>query len=535
MAASAGISNLTEIANLLGGQRTTQRVSANTGPLEQAVAALSQQQDPAAQLTSIFQQALGAMPQLQARYSNAVGARTGGNAAVQTSLDKLLQDTVIKGQAQVAQQDLSRQSAAANAAANLAQATRNVTTQQGTNLQRAGGVLGALQLGSQLYNSPMGRKATDKIGGFFDSLGTDSGTVDTASLPDGGMSFAPQQDLGFDNISQGVVDFGGGFDFGSGFDFGGSADGAVDAGNSDAWDYVLEFADGGLVGRDGNKPTVARAGGARRSAAPSYETNQIQQATAINAPTEELPAPKAAAAPASQATGGTGNGVAPGTQLQMPEGRDLARMLMSALGGPLAFGATVGDMEMKRAGVNTSGFGLRDALTLANEAANPINKAVALLKGANALMAPPKQSTQTGGTSAGASAGAGGTAVQQGGQTYYQSRGPSGFNGGAFGTQNSSPTGFGQPSFNFTTGEATAASTPAAATQAYARGGEVKGPGTGTSDSIPARLSDGEYVIPADVVERIGVAFFDSLKDRFHEPSYVEDVEQEAPGEKKGD
>ena len=41
---------------------------------------------------SIFKQALGAMPQLQARYSNAVGARTGSNAAVQTSLDKLLQE-----------------------------------------------------------------------------------------------------------------------------------------------------------------------------------------------------------------------------------------------------------------------------------------------------------------------------------------------------------------------------------------------------------------------------------------------------------
>ena len=32
----------------------------------------------------------------------------------------------------------------------------------------------------------------------------------------------------------------------------------------------------------------------------------------------------------------------------------------------------------------------------------------------------------------------------------------------------------------------------------------VRGPGTGTSDSIPAMLSDGEFVIPADVVASLG-------------------------------
>lgn len=36
----------------------------------------------------------------------------------------------------------------------------------------------------------------------------------------------------------------------------------------------------------------------------------------------------------------------------------------------------------------------------------------------------------------------------------------------------------------------------------FATGGFVSGPGTGTSDSIPARLSNGEFVIPADVTKR---------------------------------
>ena len=38
----------------------------------------------------------------------------------------------------------------------------------------------------------------------------------------------------------------------------------------------------------------------------------------------------------------------------------------------------------------------------------------------------------------------------------------------------------------------------------FAIGGEVTGPGTGTSDSVPARLSDGEFVVTADAVRGAG-------------------------------
>lgn len=38
----------------------------------------------------------------------------------------------------------------------------------------------------------------------------------------------------------------------------------------------------------------------------------------------------------------------------------------------------------------------------------------------------------------------------------------------------------------------------------YADGGPVDGPGTGTSDDIPARLSAGEYIVPAHVVAALG-------------------------------
>ena len=45
----------------------------------------------------------------------------------------------------------------------------------------------------------------------------------------------------------------------------------------------------------------------------------------------------------------------------------------------------------------------------------------------------------------------------------------------------------------------------------FAEGGFVSGPGSGTSDSIAARLSDGEYVIRSAAVRRVGVAFLDAV------------------------
>lgn len=44
-----------------------------------------------------------------------------------------------------------------------------------------------------------------------------------------------------------------------------------------------------------------------------------------------------------------------------------------------------------------------------------------------------------------------------------------------------------------------------------ATGGHIRGPGTATSDSIPAWLSDGEYVVRAAAVDRYGVGLFDRI------------------------
>ncbi|KWK79431.1 hypothetical protein WM16_07770 [Burkholderia ubonensis] len=45
----------------------------------------------------------------------------------------------------------------------------------------------------------------------------------------------------------------------------------------------------------------------------------------------------------------------------------------------------------------------------------------------------------------------------------------------------------------------------------HADGGAIRGPGTGTSDSIPAMLSNGEYVIKASAVQQIGIPALDAI------------------------
>lgn len=52
-----------------------------------------------------------------------------------------------------------------------------------------------------------------------------------------------------------------------------------------------------------------------------------------------------------------------------------------------------------------------------------------------------------------------------------------------------------------------------ASADGFASGGLVRGPGTGTSDSIPAMLSNGEYVIRAAAVSRLGRDYLDLINN----------------------
>ena len=53
----------------------------------------------------------------------------------------------------------------------------------------------------------------------------------------------------------------------------------------------------------------------------------------------------------------------------------------------------------------------------------------------------------------------------------------------------------------------------------FAEGGLVQGPGSGQSDSIPARLSNGEFVMRAAAVRNIGLPLLNSLNSGFRVPS----------------
>lgn len=54
---------------------------------------------------------------------------------------------------------------------------------------------------------------------------------------------------------------------------------------------------------------------------------------------------------------------------------------------------------------------------------------------------------------------------------------------------------------------------------AFASGGYVSGPGTGSSDSISARLSNGEFIMRAAAVDRFGVGMLAQMNDNFALPA----------------
>ena len=61
------------------------------------------------------------------------------------------------------------------------------------------------------------------------------------------------------------------------------------------------------------------------------------------------------------------------------------------------------------------------------------------------------------------------------------------------------------------TGSFWSSSSKSIGVRANAAGGYISGPGTGTSDSIPAMLSNGEYVLRSSAVDRIGVGVLDAM------------------------
>lgn len=66
-------------------------------------------------------------------------------------------------------------------------------------------------------------------------------------------------------------------------------------------------------------------------------------------------------------------------------------------------------------------------------------------------------------------------------------------------------------------------------TRKLAEGGLIRGPGTGASDSIPAEIPEGSYIMPADSTDQLGVDLLDSMGSPI--PARVSDGEFHLPPE----
>ncbi|MEN6385004.1 MAG: hypothetical protein ABFD79_07370, partial [Phycisphaerales bacterium] len=68
-------------------------------------------------------------------------------------------------------------------------------------------------------------------------------------------------------------------------------------------------------------------------------------------------------------------------------------------------------------------------------------------------------------------------------------------------------------SSSVTSGGGSFLTTPITSVSSFASGGQAEGEGTGTSDSILARVSNGEYINKAETVKKYGVGFFEALNN----------------------
>lgn len=187
--------NVAALLQTFGGTKTT--TSSNPGDTAALQAVLGQLQgaDYNAMLQSIFQQAGGQIPGLQTALGNAIGARSGGNSAVAAALQKLLQQTTIAGQEQIAKQQLANQQTQVQAGSAIAQATKGTqqTQQQGTNVKQGATSLAQAAALTQLLSSALKLTGKGTIQEAWDgmignkSVGTSGTSVNTAPVQ-GGMN-----------------------------------------------------------------------------------------------------------------------------------------------------------------------------------------------------------------------------------------------------------------------------------------------------------------------------------------------------------
>jgi hypothetical protein len=525
----------------MGGTRTTGTSSVSVDPaaltaLQQVLASQMQGTTPegaAALLQAIFSEGMNKVPGLATTYGQAVGARTRGNTPFQLALQDLMMQLTREGAKQVQ----TNQANASTTAGRMAEATRSesrssTTSPRANMMQLLPFVManaGKLKKGgSELLEMFKGFSGGNGMGATSDLTG---GFAGANVLGENGYNFQPTLDFGssFSGDSSG-------FDFGSmetvspSFDFsGGGADPSFDfAGFQDAFgDFDLAFAKGGHVKVPGVKGyaaggQVTGVGGntsavnGRPVRGVTYNDTpqpvdllralileQVGSTTASNG----KPATAQRRGQEKMEDGDTGesspeSGQHDGQIGTVSENQaaiagfvsGLAGMTLGPIGG-LAANAAFGLMgqpvttmnpmtQAFNAVVNTIAHG-----NPAGEAAPGFGIADEGVTGMSVMGANGPMSVGTGPNSIGMNA--------------FSSDALAAMMGEAPGVSGSSSTGGTDGG-----GDAAAAGVGGGG---FKQGGNVQGPGTETSDSIMARLSDNEYVLNANAVDALGVDFLDMI------------------------
>ena len=553
VAAPDPLAGLSSLATTLGGTKTTTNAG-NTDALQQALAGL-RGQDGQALLQSIFQQASAQMPGLQSSMGRAIGARTRSNSPLAAALQQLLAQTTLTGQEQLAKQQAQNFQTQVQAGTGIAQATKGTTQQQGANLGQAGKTLAILAGLNKLFGE--GKPIQDTVKGLFggaqttpmapapnqpltagavpvlssggnfaapsifsadatpDALASPPGTDTAAFQPDYNFGLTASDPLTLDSPLT-TPTAGGAFDFTQSFATPSIVESAPMFEMPQEY-FEYDFADGGIV----------RAGGSRRSANPAVTVQDPQEALAQLA-SDELRRTQSVGTAAAMANA---------------SGADITNALVTS--APLAgsgtegslpgfndsFNAGSGKMMNKLAQVNSlSGLtggdsipgmgmfaGLANAQTpeqavgvVGKQGLNMLAPEVGALAGfaadpsvANGINIAASLNPLTATLNAGLGL-FGDTSIGSFLSNAFGSSGNGGDTGGRASTAGADRGEGGGPSSSSRAG--------------LVDGGPIDGPGTGTSDSIKANLSDGEFVMSADVVAALGEDFFNQLQAAFHTP-----------------
>lgn len=570
---TSGLDGLTNLLQLFGTQ-SQQKSTADTSGLTSLLNTLQSPSDPNAILASIFQQASGQIPKLQAAYGNAVGARSTGNSPVQAGLNELLKQTTLAGQQQIAQQTQQNQALQAQVAGKIADSTRTVNSTQNPNYGMAAKGLAGLQILGKLG-------VTDKLKGLFSDAPASSVGGTAFSVPDFSSSLSSAPGIGGAGL---FGDASGSFFGASGGDAANSLSSdavsqalssddiasSVGSAFSDAGDWLGDagntvagwfgFAEGGLVGRDGKKmgsfqPAhyadggIVKSPGGRRSSAPAFTPDAIQRTAAINPGTPAVGGGGGSSGVGNAPTGsgGTGSGASSGGN-----GSGVGSFDLGNFGVPVNYGGSSAPIS-NEVGSGSTDTGIPDwvvglvgsalfgsiagtALKYGNKYLrqnDPTNPSSAESINGGDSEDDAAQAAQAAAAAAAAPAAAeslgvdgGATPVDRGNSTVDdRDRDPDdlgdlGDLGGVFndaGIDGGATDGGGGSTGG---GDDWGGGPDPAQAASYNAGGQVGGPKNVNKDIVPAVLTPGEFVMKKGTVEHFGSDFFDML-NQFGESNAV--------------